>query len=153
MQYLKLLTMGFPDGSMVRICLPIQAKDQGSFNPRVGKIPWRRAWQAVFLPGESQRQRSLVGYSLWSLKTVRQNWEHAHIVNYSRHAIHYILLYIFKLAFFSYSRNMIDKPISTGIYDKRMNMKLKNLFTHLYGRIGHSSALLRGREIKPEIKD
>ena len=34
------------------------------FNPWVGKIPWRRAWQptAVFLPGESHGQRSLVGY-------------------------------------------------------------------------------------------
>ena len=33
--------------------------------PWVGKIPWRRAWQPtpVFLPGESHRQRSLVGYS------------------------------------------------------------------------------------------
>ena len=31
------------------------------FNPWVGKIPWRRAWQptAVFLPGESHGQRSL----------------------------------------------------------------------------------------------
>ena len=31
------------------------------------KIPWRRKWQPtpVFLPGESHRQRSLVGYSLW----------------------------------------------------------------------------------------
>ena len=34
------------------------------FNPWVGKIPWRRAWQPtlVFLPGESHGQRSLVGY-------------------------------------------------------------------------------------------
>ena len=31
------------------------------FNPCVGKIPWRRAWQPtpVFLPGESHGQRSL----------------------------------------------------------------------------------------------
>ena len=31
------------------------------FNPWVGKIPWRRAWQPtlVFLPGESHGQRSL----------------------------------------------------------------------------------------------
>ena len=31
----------------------------------VGKIPWRRAWQPspVFLPGESQGQRSQAGYS------------------------------------------------------------------------------------------
>ena len=35
------------------------------FDPWVGKIPWRRAWQTtpVFLPGESHRQRSLLGYS------------------------------------------------------------------------------------------
>ena len=33
----------------------------------VGKIPWRRKWQLtpVFLPGESHRQRSLVGYHIW----------------------------------------------------------------------------------------
>ena len=38
------------------------------FNPWVGKIPWRRAWQPtpVFLPGESHGQRSLVG-SIWSI--------------------------------------------------------------------------------------
>ena len=31
----------------------------------VGKIPWRRNWQptSVLLPGETHRQRSLVGYS------------------------------------------------------------------------------------------
>ena len=35
------------------------------FNPWVGKIPWKRAWQPtpVFLPGESHGQRSLAGYS------------------------------------------------------------------------------------------
>ena len=40
------------------------------FNPWVGKIPWRRKWQStpVFLPGESQGQRILVGYSLWYWK-------------------------------------------------------------------------------------
>ena len=40
------------------------------FDPWVGKIPWRRAWQAtpVFLPGESHGQSSLVGYSLWGRK-------------------------------------------------------------------------------------
>ena len=33
------------------------------FHPRLGKVPWRRAWQPtpVLLPGESQGQRSLVG--------------------------------------------------------------------------------------------
>ena len=35
------------------------------FNPWVGKIPWRMAWQPtpVFWPGESHGKRSLVGYS------------------------------------------------------------------------------------------
>ena len=35
------------------------------FNPWIGKIPWRRAWQPtpVFLPEESHEQRSLLGYS------------------------------------------------------------------------------------------
>ena len=35
------------------------------FNPRVGTITWRRAWQPtpVFLPGEAQGQRSLAGCS------------------------------------------------------------------------------------------
>ena len=40
------------------------------FDPWVGKIPWRRAWQPtpVFLPGESHGQRSLVDYSPWGHK-------------------------------------------------------------------------------------
>ena len=57
---------GFPGG--------VRNKDPASqgrrykrwgFDPWVGKIPWRRAWQPtpVFLPGESHGQRSLAGYS------------------------------------------------------------------------------------------
>ena len=40
------------------------------FNPWVGKISWKRAWQPipVFLPGEFHGQRSLVSYSPWSHK-------------------------------------------------------------------------------------
>ena len=40
------------------------------FDPWVGKIPWRRAWQPtpVFLPGESHGQRRLEGYSPWGHK-------------------------------------------------------------------------------------
>ena len=40
------------------------------FNPWVRKIPWRRVWQPtpLFLPGESHKQRSLVGYSPWGHK-------------------------------------------------------------------------------------
>ena len=40
------------------------------FDPWVGKIPWRKAWQPtpVFLLGKSYGQRSLVGYSPWGHK-------------------------------------------------------------------------------------
>ena len=39
-------------------------------DPWVGKIPWGRTWQPtpVFLPGESHRQRSLVGCIPWGRK-------------------------------------------------------------------------------------
>ena len=39
-------------------------------DPWVGEIPWRRAWEPipVFLPGESQGQRTPVGYSPWGHK-------------------------------------------------------------------------------------
>ena len=40
------------------------------FDPWVGKICWRRAWQPtpVFLSGESHGQRNLMGYSPWAHK-------------------------------------------------------------------------------------
>ena len=39
-------------------------------HPTLGKISWRREWlpTPVFLPGEFQGQRSLVGYSPWGCK-------------------------------------------------------------------------------------
>ena len=42
-----------------------QGKRPG-FNPWVGEMPWRRAWQPtpVFLPGDSHGQRSLAGYTV-----------------------------------------------------------------------------------------
>ena len=45
------------------------AGDSGSI-PEQGRSPWRRAQQPipVFSPGESHRQRSLVGYSPWGGK-------------------------------------------------------------------------------------
>jgi len=45
-------------------------KAEAGFDPWAGKILWRREWQltAVFLPGESHGQRSLVGYSPWARK-------------------------------------------------------------------------------------
>ena len=45
---------------------PANAGDPG-FNPWVGKITWRRAWQPTpaFFPREFHGQRSLAGYSPW----------------------------------------------------------------------------------------
>ena len=57
---------GFPGGPVVKesACQCRRHKEPG-FDPWVGKMPWKRAWQptAVFLPGESHGQRSLVGCS------------------------------------------------------------------------------------------
>ena len=49
------------------------------FNPRVGKIPWRRKWQPipVLLPEKSHGQRSLAGYSPWGHKE-SDTTEHAY---------------------------------------------------------------------------
>ena len=62
---------GFPGSSRGKepACQCRRHKRHG-FNPWIGKIPWRRAWQPtlVFLPGESQGQRNLAGYSPWSRK-------------------------------------------------------------------------------------
>ena len=47
------------------------------FDPRVRKIPWRRAWQPtiVLLPGESHGQRRLAGSSPWVPKSqTRLTW-------------------------------------------------------------------------------
>ena len=49
-----------------RIHLPMKIRHKRcGFDPWVGKIPWRRAWQSipVFLPGESHGERSLAGCS------------------------------------------------------------------------------------------
>ena len=62
--------LGSPAGSAVKNP-PANAGDlRHGFDPQVGKIPWRRAWQLipVFLPGESHGQRSLAGYSPWGCK-------------------------------------------------------------------------------------
>ena len=64
---------GFPGGSVVKN-LSANAADT-SFNPWVGKIPWRRKWQPtpVFLPGKSHEQRSLADYNPWGCKRVRHS--------------------------------------------------------------------------------
>ena len=56
--------LGFPGGTSGKepSCQCRRYKRLG-FNPWIGKIPWKRAWQPtpVFLPGESHGQRRLAG--------------------------------------------------------------------------------------------
>ena len=70
--------MGFPGGTVVKN-LPANAGDTGDVGsiPGSGKIPWRRKWQPVFLPGESHGQRSLAGYGPWGHKE-SDTTEHTH---------------------------------------------------------------------------
>ena len=51
------------------------------FNPWVGKIPWRRAWQPtpVFLPGESPRSEEPDGLQFMGSQRVGDDWvSHTH---------------------------------------------------------------------------
>ena len=60
------LKAGFPDGaSGKKPVFQARRPKRCRFDPWVGKIPWRKAWQPsqVFLPIESNGQRSLVSYS------------------------------------------------------------------------------------------
>ena len=58
----------------------------GRFDPWLGKITWRRAWQPapVFLPGEYHGQGSLVGYILWGHKESDMT-QHTHTSNFMYH--------------------------------------------------------------------
>ena len=50
------------------------------FDPWVGKIPWRRAWQAtpIFLPRQSHGEKSLVGYSPCQVENLAEASKHTH---------------------------------------------------------------------------
>ena len=61
------INMGFPGGASGKepTC-QCRRQERPRFDPWVRKIPWSRKWQPIpiFLPGESQGQNSLAGYSL-----------------------------------------------------------------------------------------
>ena len=63
-------TLEEPDGASSKEPTCQCRRHRCVFDPWVGKIPWRRKWQPtpVFLLGESNGQRSLVGYSPCSRK-------------------------------------------------------------------------------------
>ena len=59
---------GFPGGSEVKNLPAMQAT---WVHPWVRKTPWRRKWPPIpiFLPGESQRQRSLASHTVTKTRT------------------------------------------------------------------------------------
>ena len=77
---------GLPGGTSGRepTCQCRQHKRRG-FNPWLGKIPWRRAWQPtpVFLPGESMDRGAWQATVHW----VTKNW--TRLKQQSTHAVSY----------------------------------------------------------------
>ena len=65
--WLEPILLDFPGDSVWRTRPPVQETHRLGFDPWVRKLPWRRKWHPtpVFLPGKSQGQRSLAGYSPW----------------------------------------------------------------------------------------
>ena len=55
---------------MAQMIKNLSAMQETTFDPWVGKIPWRREWlpTPVFLPGKFHGHRSLEGYSPWDHK-------------------------------------------------------------------------------------
>ena len=75
---------GFPGGSVgKKPACQCRRHKRCHFDPWCRKMPWKRAWQptAVFLPGESQGERSLVGYGSWGCKEsdVTEATKHAYM--------------------------------------------------------------------------
>ena len=58
-------------------------RDVGSI-PGLGRSPGREKWHptAVFLPGKSQRRRSLADYSPWDCKIIGHDWGSEHVIKY-----------------------------------------------------------------------
>ena len=91
------------------------------FNPRVGKIPWRRAWQPtpVFLPRESHGQRSLVGYSPLSCKELDTTeglriYTSSVCIHTSIHYIHTFCMSICKCTcMYIYTRALVNTHVLT----------------------------------------
>ena len=98
------------------------------FDPWVGKIPWRKAWQPtpLFLPGEYHGQRSLVGYSPWGRKeSDTTEWFSIHIIDGSQIMCIDIACVIFKPFHSCYADSMSQIRISRWIESEFLS---RNLF-------------------------
>ena len=76
------LKIALPWSSLVAQMVKCLQWGRPGFNPRIGKIPWRRKWQPtpVLLPEKFHGRRSLVGYSPWGHKeSDTTEWLHFHV--------------------------------------------------------------------------
>ena len=102
---------------------PANAGDKRcGFDPWVGKIPWRRAWQPspVFWPGESRGQRSQVGYSPWGhkeLDTTERLSTHACTPTHRHTHTHQVLPFDFqKITFKIYFKDILHTKDRNYLY-------------------------------------
>ena len=75
------MASGVPSGSAVK---NPPAMQETWFDPWVGKIPWRKAWQPtpVSLSGQSHGQRSLAGLQSTGLQRVGHDWATKHSIKW-----------------------------------------------------------------------
>ena len=89
--------MGFPGGASGKEATCQCRKHRRlAFDPWVGKIPWRRAWQPTpeFLPGKPHGLRSLVGYSPQGCKEsdMTETTQQAHIkTQLQKHFVEFVV--------------------------------------------------------------
>ena len=87
-------SLSFGDGLLWWLRIRLQCGRPG-FDPWVGKIPWRRAWQPtpVFLPGESPWTEESIGLHSMGPQRVWHNWatNHTHTHHLDNNYISYLL--------------------------------------------------------------
>ena len=68
------LCRGFPGGSPVKIRVQCRRCRRCGFDPWVGKIPWKRAYTLVFLPGESSWTEECGRLQSIASQQIRHDW-------------------------------------------------------------------------------
>ena len=112
---------GFSSSSVGRICHQYIRCRRCGFDPRVAKIPLRRAWQPtpVFLPGESHEQRSLRVYSPQDYKQLDTIDATKHVCIHIHKHLYSILVFKFFSAFSVYiGVHKAKKTLKTRIENK-----------------------------------
>ena len=113
------------------------------FDPRVGRIPWRRKWQPtlVLLPGKSHGKRSLVEYTVHGFaKSLVTTWQldnnkgepYSHLCLRTQESLHLALAITVTI---SNPQNAISEPLTqlaNLIWTIWMTQKLTYLRTVLY---------------------